>query len=160
MSTLIDVPMPAGLAPEWQDWLASNVMRGCADADLLAAMRGEGFEEHYAQVAIAVVRSMTERVSRDHPAALDPYTADPIRLPDANRVAAAGREVGVSMRVHDPNIALLEGLLSPDECDELVALSVGKLQRSHVVEADGQLAVSGVPTSAATRAQALWKATE
>lgn len=150
MSTLIDVSMPAGLTPEWQDWLAANVMRGCADADLLAAMRGEGFDEHYSRVAIAVVRSMTERVSRDNPAALDPYAAEPIRLADANHIVAADRQVAISLLVQDPNIAVLEGLLSLAECDELVALSDGKLQRSEVVEADGQLAVSGVRTSRGT----------
>lgn len=142
--------MPAGLTPEWQDWLAGNVVRGCADSDLLAAMRGQGFDEQYARVAIAVVRSMTERVQQSNPAMLQPYGADPIRLADANRIQAADREIDLVMVVQDPNIAVIDGLLSADECAELIELSSGKLQRSEVVEADGRLAVSGVRTSRGT----------
>lgn len=149
-SALTEPPMPAGLSAEWQDWLAGNIVRGCADADLLAAMRAQGFEAAYARVAIAVVRSMTERVQQANPAALDPYAADPIRLPAQARVQAAGHEVRIAFMVQDPNIALIEGLLSVDECDELIGLSTGKLQRSEVVGNDGRLAISGVRTSRGT----------
>lgn len=150
MSALTEIPMPPGLSPEWQDWLAGNVARGCADTDLLAAMREQGFDAQYARVAIAVVRSMTERVQRSNPAVLDPYVADPLRLPAANRPPAADREVDIAFSVQDPNIALIDGILSDAECDELIELSTGKLQRSEVVEPDGRLAISGVRTSRGT----------
>ena len=76
MSSRPAEPPPApGLTAEWQDWLAGNVVRGCTDADMLATMREQGFDAAYARIAIAVVRSMTERVRRENPAALDPYAA-------------------------------------------------------------------------------------
>lgn len=147
---LSDSAVPAGLPAEWQDWLAGNIVRGCSNADLLAAMRGQGFEADYARIAIAVVRSMTERVQQAHPGALSPYSAEPIRLPARSRAAADGHEVRIAFMVQDPNIALIEGLLSPAECDELIGLSAGKLQRSEVVGTDGRLAISGVRTSRGT----------
>lgn len=144
-------PPPAPpLAPEWQDWIAGNVLRGCIDADMLSAMREQGFEAHYAQTAIAVVRSMTERVQQADPAALTPYTADPPRLAEANRLQAGDREVSVLFSVRDPNVALIDGLLSAQECEQLIALSTGKLRRSEVVANDGTLGISGVRSSEGT----------
>jgi prolyl 4-hydroxylase len=129
-------PAP-GLSPDWQDWLAQSVARGCIDADLLAAMRQGGFEDAYARVAIAVVRSMTERVQAQSPALLDGYEADPIRLPtQVASIKLADREVGIGFTLQDPNVALLVDFLSMQECDELIGLSQGRLSRSRVVDGD------------------------
>ena len=146
-------PVP-GLAPDWQDWLAGNVVRGVRDADMLEAMARAGFDEHYARTAISIVRSMTERAQREMPAALVQYRADPIRLPAASRVRAADREVGIGFVLQDPNVALLTDLLSEKECADLIRLASGKLQRSQVVDRDsGQLEVSAVRTSEGTHFQ-------
>ena len=42
MSAVLDPPPIPRLAPEWQDWLAGNVVRGCTDADMLSVMRDNG----------------------------------------------------------------------------------------------------------------------
>jgi prolyl 4-hydroxylase len=151
----VPIPPPApGLAPDWQDWLAGNVVRGVGDAEMLDAMRNAGFDENYARTAISVVRSMTERVQRESPALLVQYRADPIRLPAANRVRAADRDVGIGFVLQDPNVALLTGLLSGKECEELIRLASGKMRRSQVVDrGSGQLEVSAVRTSEGTHFQ-------
>ncbi|RPH65339.1 MAG: 2-oxoglutarate-dependent dioxygenase [Burkholderiales bacterium] len=149
----------APLPPEWQDWLAGNIVRGCSDPDILRSMTDNGFDEAYARVAIAVVRSMTERVQREAPAALAGgglprpagYRADPIRLPSAARVRAHDREVAIAFALAGPNIALLENLLSADECARLIQLSAGKLQRSEVVDrTTGQMTASALRSSEGT----------
>ena len=145
----IMAPAPA-LAPEWQDWIAGNVLRGCTDVDMLSAMREQGFDPRYAQTAIAVVRSMTERVQQTNPGALLQYVADAPRLAAANRLRADDRDVSVLFSVEDPNVALLDGLLSEEECERLIALSAGKLRRSEVVADDGSLGISGVRSSEGT----------
>lgn len=148
MSAVLSTPPAPRLAPDWQDWLAGNIVRGCSDADMLAAMRQAGFDEHYARVAISVVRSMTERVQQEAPATLVRYQADPIRIPAGNRVRAADREVGIGFVLENPNVALVLDLLSPKECEELVRLASGKMKRSQVVDREsGALAVSAVRTS-------------
>lgn len=154
MSAVLTPPPAPRLAPDWQDWLASNVVRGANDHDMLEAMRKAGFDEHYARVAISVVRSMTERVQREAPATLVQYKADPIRIPAANRVRAADREVGIGFVLQDPNVALLTDLLAPKECEELIRMASGKLRRSQVVDrASGGLEVSTVRTSEGTHFQ-------
>lgn len=148
MTAPISVPPPPGLSPQWQDWLASNIVRGAADADLLAGMKGGGFDEHYARVAISVVRSMTERVQQTAPALLTDYQADAIRLPNLSRTRAADRELGIAFTLINPNVALVTNLLSDDECQTLIKLSQGKLKRSEVVDRQsGGSQVSGVRTS-------------
>jgi prolyl 4-hydroxylase len=135
MSSMLAPPPIPRLSPEWQDWLAGNVVRGCADGEMLEAMRGSGFDEHYARVAISVVRSMTERVQQQAPEMIAAATevavrADPIRLPAGSRVRVADREVGIGFVLADPNVALVRDLLSEQECERLIAMSAGKLTRS------------------------------
>lgn len=141
----------APLPDEWQDWLAGNVVRGCADDEMVAVMTGAGFDAAYARTAISVVRAMTERVRREQPSALAVYAADPIRLPHAAAATAADRTVAFGFVLRNPNVALLQGLLSEDECDRLIRLSAGKLRRSEVVDqATGGFTVSQVRTSEGT----------
>lgn len=151
MTQPLEPPPIPRLAPDWQDWLAGNVVRGCSDADMLTVMRDSGFQEHYARVAISVVRSMTERVQQQAPQMLSNYRADPIRLPAAPRVRAGDREVGIGFTLADPNVALVQELLTEQECEKLIALSSGKLRRSSVVDRQtGGEQVSAVRTSAGT----------
>ena len=148
MSAALTPPPTPRLPPDWQDWLANNVVRGASDVDMLDAMRKAGFDEQYARVAISVVRAMTERVQREAPSTLLQYQPDPIRLPAANRVRAADRDVGIGFVLQDPNVALVTGLLSDKECEELIRLASGKMRRSQVVDREsGQLEVSPVRTS-------------
>ncbi len=151
MTITVTTPPVPRLAPEWQDWLASNVVRGCSDADMMRTMRDNGFDEQYARVAISVVRSMTERVQQNSPSLLTDYKADRIRLPASPRIRAGDREVQVGFTMSDPNVALLIDVLSEDECSKLIQLSAGKLKRSEVVDRKtGGTEVSNVRTSEGT----------
>jgi prolyl 4-hydroxylase len=146
-----DEPSAPPLPADWQDWLTSNLVGGAKDADLHAHMCECGFDESYARVAIAVVRSMAERVRRQNPSMLSGYQADPIRLPSAARVRAADREVRLPVVLADPNVAIVENLLSEQECDKLIQLSRGKLRGSQVVDPQsGRLEESGVRRSEGT----------
>ncbi|MCL4184863.1 MAG: 2OG-Fe(II) oxygenase [Burkholderiaceae bacterium] len=79
------------------------------------------------------------------------YRAAPIRLPDIARVRAHDREVSIGFVLADPNIALLDGLISADESARLIRLAAGKLKRSEVVDrAGGGTWVSSVRTSEGT----------
>ncbi len=143
--------MQAKLGPQWQDWLAENIARGCRDDDLVRVMVGNGFETVFATSAVAVVAAMTARVRAQAPAALVPHACDPIRLPAGSRAMAHDREVGFGFVLRNPNIAVLENLLDDDECEELIRLSAGKLKRSEVVDrAGGGFTVSDVRTSKGT----------
>jgi prolyl 4-hydroxylase len=140
---------PGALHLEWQDWLTASLVQGAGDAQLLAMMIGAGFEAGYARVAVSVIRSMTERVQRQDPSLLRQYEAGRIRLPAAGtRMRAADREIRLGLVLANPNLAIIEDLLSEQECDKLVQLSLGRLKRSEVVDpGSGRLEISGVRRS-------------
>ncbi len=126
---------PGQLTPAWQDWLTTNVVRGCTEADMLKVMADNGFEPLFARHAIHIVAAMAERVkSAPNAAMLTDYQADPIRLPSGTRLRAHDREVRVAMLLANPNVALIDGLLSEQECDKLIQLSSGRLKSSEVVD--------------------------
>jgi prolyl 4-hydroxylase len=93
---------------------------------------------------------MTDRVQQHHPAMLGDYVSDPIRL-DVGAGAVqrvADREVRLGMVLLNPNVVLIEDLLSPQECEQLIRMAQGKLRRSEVVDpSSGRLEISGVRRS-------------
>jgi prolyl 4-hydroxylase len=112
-------------------------------------MREAGFDDGYARVAISVMRSMTERVKQQNPAVLGEYVPDPIRLPAAGTAfRVADRDVRLSMVLANPNVALVDDLLTGQECEQLIRMAQGKLRRSEVVDPkSGRLEISGVRRS-------------
>src|SRR5690606_34471186 len=84
-------PLVTRLSPTWQDWVTTNIMRGCVDADMHKVMVENGFDPLFATHAIGVVRSMTERVKGQVVAVGADYKAEPIRLPARPRVRAHDR---------------------------------------------------------------------
>ncbi len=145
--------VPRSLPAQWQDWIAENLSRGCAEAEMVRVMVDNGFDGGFAGAAISVIRDMAKRV-RDANidiGAIAGYRCEPIRLPDSGSVQVANRSVGIGFVMADPNIALLEGLLDDDECAELIEQSRGKLKRSEVVNRKtGDFEVNPVRTSEGT----------
>ena len=128
-------PDTGQLTPAWQDWLTTNVVRGCAEAELQKVMVENGFDPIFSRHAIRIVGAMAERVKTSPNAAmLTDYQADPIRLPAGTRIRAHDREVRIAMVLVNPNVALIDGLLSEQECDRLIQFSAGKMKDSEVVD--------------------------
>ena len=133
------------LPDSWQDWITTNVLRGCERADMQRIMVENGFDPVFARHAIEIIGSMGERV-RDLPeggraaagqqgARRQRYQASPIRLiSQLPRFTVADREVELAAVMSNPNIAVIRGLLSDEECDEVIRLSRGKMKTSQVVD--------------------------
>ncbi|MBA3477028.1 MAG: 2OG-Fe(II) oxygenase [Lautropia sp.] len=123
------------LSASWQDWLTTNVMRGCADADMTKVMVENGFDPTFSIHAIGIVRSMSERVKGEVGAALGTdFKVEPIRLPAGARVRAHDRDVNIVFTLNNPNVAVIDGLLSEAECDKLMQLTNGRMKSSQVVD--------------------------
>lgn len=123
----------------WSAWLRENMARGCADADLLRDMTAAGFEP-----AAAADHIRDARAGGGTGGAISWTPA----FEDANIFKFEGRELSVSARVRDPSIAVLNGVIDPAECAELIAQARGKLARSTTVDdATGQSLVHAARTS-------------
>jgi prolyl 4-hydroxylase len=127
-------PAITRLSAAWQDWLTSNVVRGCGDADMIKVMVSNGFDELFSGHAVAIVRSMAERVKGEVAALGTDYKAEPIRLPNDGTVRAHDRDVHIVFTLSNPNVAVIEGLLSEAECDKLIQLTSGRMKSSEVVD--------------------------
>ena len=133
------------LPASWQDWITTNVLRGCERADMQRIMVENGFDPVFARHAIEIIGGMGERVQdlpEDERAAAgmqgtrrQRYQASPIRLiSQLPRFTVADREVELAAVMSNPNIAVIRGLLSDEECDEVIRLSRGKMKASQVVD--------------------------
>ena len=133
------------LPASWQDWITTNVLRGCERADMQRIMVENGFDPVFARHAIEIIGGIGERVqdlSEDERTAAvqqgtrrQRYQASPIRLiSQLPRFTVADREVELAAVMSNPNIAVIRGLLSDEECDEVIRLSRGKMKTSQVVD--------------------------
>lgn len=141
------------LPTQWQDWIAENLARGCVEADMATVMIDNGFDPVYSAHAISVMRDMARRITAANIdlGALRAYRCEPIRIPAVGALETQGNSVGIGFVMTDPNVALLEDLLSPADCEELIEQSRGKLKRSEVVNRKtGGVEVDAVRTSEGT----------
>jgi len=131
---LTAAPAITRLSAAWQDWLTTNVVRGCADDDMVKVMVSNGFDASFSGHAVSIVRSMAERVKGEVAALGTDYKAEPIRLPKDSRVRAHDRDVHIVFTLSNPNVAVIEGLLSDAECEKLIQLTSGRMKSSEVVD--------------------------
>ncbi|MGC1441339.1 MAG: 2OG-Fe(II) oxygenase [Burkholderiaceae bacterium] len=144
---------PNTLPPQWQDWIAENLARGCRETDMVSIMADNGFARDFALSAISVMRDMSERVKSGEISVPggSGYLLDPIRIPATGQVDVGDRLIDIGFVMTDPNVALIENLIAPDECEALIEASRGKLKRSEVVNREtGAFEVNSVRTSAGT----------
>ncbi|MES2298396.1 MAG: 2OG-Fe(II) oxygenase [Pseudomonadota bacterium] len=146
------------LPADWENWVQTNVVRGVDPQGLIAILVEHAFG---AELAAERVRAALA-AHQDGPAggAGAPVPASPSSeafIHEAsvkhacNRLTIDGHEITVRMRVAAPDIVLFSNLLSPSECEELIALSQRKLARSTTVnDASGVEEVHANRTSAGT----------
>lgn len=123
------------LTAQWHDWIVENLARGCAVQALVEDMCRSGFDATFAHAAVeALARGEQPPAARPLKAQTIAYVADAPRLPAGNVIPTHDRDVRVLLRVAAPTIAVLDQVLSDEECDELIRRSADKLQRSTTVD--------------------------
>ena len=125
---------------ELRGWILHNLDRGCAPATLVRSMVEQKFDPEVAHAMIdAFVRARgiggeppADSLALDLPAPEYRYEAP--RLAPGTVIQTADRAICVLVKTQQPLIAVLEGVLSAAECDELVGLSRARLKPSTVVD--------------------------
>ncbi|WP_269532467.1 2OG-Fe(II) oxygenase [Chitinimonas sp. BJYL2] len=124
------------LTKEWQGWLTDNTARGCSAESMIEAMVKAGFECIYAQALVQVYQrggTSAAAVAAPVQAVAGSYVHDAWPMPVGNRLDGGDRLVSVSMRCDKPQVLVLDGVLSDEECDEVIERSRSKLRRSTTV---------------------------
>jgi len=123
------------LEPQWHQWIRENLDRGCTVESLVEAMASRQIEPGLAIATIRQVMAVPVSVAMAAPvSSLPRYWPAGFPFLDANIMRLEGREIRLRTRLDAPAVAVLDGVLSDDECEQLIDLSRSKLARSTVVD--------------------------
>ncbi|HYG04786.1 MAG TPA: 2OG-Fe(II) oxygenase [Stenotrophomonas sp.] len=127
------------LDPRWNTWIFDNLTRGSAPGHLVAQMERAGIAAAEAQAAVrdALTGKRPNVVTQaSTPAAARP-DCWPAHYPFRQRSEATfeGQRLRQLVRLEDPAIALIEGVLSADECEALIAAARPQMKRAEIIDA-------------------------
>lgn len=125
------------LAEDVRAWLKEAVENGRPPPAVVKSLQDSGFEPDFAHIAteqaFARFASPLAKVSVVKVAPLRPFSSSSLLAGARNVIETSDRTVRILLALNEPRIVLLGGLLSDDECDRMIELARGKLQRSTVV---------------------------
>jgi prolyl 4-hydroxylase len=126
-------------------WLRAQLDAGCRVDDVVGAMRASGWNEGVAQQALQRVLPGV-RPTLELPA--QGPVPEPLAAEGVHRIDVAGHPVQVLLALRQPRVVVFGGLLTDDECDQLVAQAEPRLARSEMVDnATGGSEVNAARTS-------------
>jgi len=123
--------------PDWRAWIELNLRRNCTIPSMIEAMTEKGFDAAFAAAFIADVQNGESKATNSQPTLVhspDGYEYEESRVALGSTLSTSERQVAVLMRIQQPEILLLGGVLTSDECDELVDRSKEKLKPSTTVD--------------------------
>ena len=125
------------ITPELRAWIIEQANAGHPTDVVLKSMLASGWNEDSAIEALEQTQTnhLDERAGR---AALPPAVKVPEPLPHGTRttVWAGNREITVLASLNAPRVVVFGGLLSHEECDEMIVLARARLVRSETVQTD------------------------
>jgi prolyl 4-hydroxylase len=140
------------LPSDLKNWFRDMIGRRTSRDDLLRALLAAGYQKRMAEDAVtAAVAAIPAPALAPEPApvaapansastpptdaAADARSFSEQLAQSPNAFATADREVSILFALAAPRVILFGNLLAPEECDELIELSRGKVARSSVVNA-------------------------
>lgn len=128
---------PQQITPELREWIVAQATAGQPPEAVLQSMLASGWNE---DVAVQALEDTLRGYLSEH-ATLNNLpqprvVPEPILLAGTPVVQAGDREVQVLASMLMPRVIVFGGLLSHEECDELVDLARSRLSRSETVQLD------------------------
>src|SRR5437667_7909205 len=121
--------MITSLSPDWRAWIQVNLQRDCSVTSMVEAMVAKDFEPQCAAAFITTVSNEMKQQGASTQGAdnrSQSFQYEASRLPKTNQFRVGDHVVTVRLRIQQPEIILLEGVLSHGECDELVCRAEAK----------------------------------
>ncbi|TPG04297.1 2-oxoglutarate-dependent dioxygenase [Rhodanobacter glycinis] len=134
------------ISPELRDWILATTRAGHGVPEILRRLKENGYDPRQSRSIVAEVLKLPL-------AALHASTgkAPPRGLrtkhPEAPDVCIDGHTIQISLSVETPLLRVLDGMLTGQECDELIELARPRLQRALTVDSDGRHQVDQRRTS-------------
>jgi prolyl 4-hydroxylase len=126
------------ITPELRAWIIEQASAGHQPDAVLQSMLASGWSEDSAITALETVLTGYLDERKQPKAELPAAVKVPEPLPQGVRpsVWAVDREVQVLATLQHPRVVVFGDLLSPEECDEMIALARTRLARSETVQTD------------------------
>ncbi|OOG53789.1 2OG-Fe(II) oxygenase [Rhodanobacter sp. C03] len=134
------------ISPELREWILATTLAGHGVPDVLRLMKESGYDPRQSRSIVAEVLKLPL-------AALHASTDQPVpqglrtQHPEAPDVTIDGHTVHVTLSVDTPALRVLDGILTDQECAELIALARPRLQRALTVDTEGRQQVDQRRTS-------------
>src|SRR5579859_1349125 len=119
----------AQLNPDWRGWVVENVQRGCTAADIASQLIDNRVLSPDA--AMRAIREAAAEVNRTLAT-----NARPRLQFDGDHAEIDGRKMRRSVSLESPRIAVIENILTPEECAEFIVLGREQLRQITVVDPD------------------------
>ena len=132
------------IRPELREWILATTRAGHSTEEVLRLMKETGYDPRESRSIVANVLKLPLAALTGHA----PPTGVRPRHPVAPFADAGGRRVRVSTSVDVPVVRVLDGLLDPDECDQLIEQARPRLARAMTVDTEGRKQVDDRRTSA------------
>lgn len=123
------------ITPELRQWIVAQAQAGCQPEAVLQAMRASGWEE---DVAIEALEATLREHLAEH--AKQNNLPEPKLVPEPDlsespvALDAGDREVKILLSMRNPRVVVFGGLLSDQECDDMIEVSRQRLARSETVD--------------------------
>jgi prolyl 4-hydroxylase len=140
------------IRPELRDWILATTRAGHSVPDVLRLMDENGYNPRQSRSIVAEVLKLplaALNATTQHTATKAPQGMR-TKHPEAPEVMVDGRAIGVSLSVDAPTLRVLDGILSEQECGDLIELARPRLQRTLTVDTDGRYQVDQRRTSEGT----------
>ncbi|QNK03734.1 2OG-Fe(II) oxygenase [Dyella telluris] len=124
------------IRPELREWILSTSRSGCSLSDLLKMLKDAGYGGEQSRQIVARVLNLP--LATVMAASKNKPVGARTRHPQAPAQTVNGHPVKVTVSTDAPVVRVLEGLLTPQECDELIAEASPRLGRSLTVDVDGR----------------------
>lgn len=137
------------LTPEWRAWILDNIEREVPLTTLIEEMVKRDFDLVFATNMVVQLAADPSPLTTPQvlvqpqfkypiPAGYEQHYAnyqyEVSHIQAENAVRIDKHTVRIVGRVDEPDVVILQNVLTPAECDELIALSKPKLQRSRIVD--------------------------
>lgn len=122
---------------ELRKWIVEQATAGFSPESVLKSMIKSGWQEDVAAQALEdTLRGYLVDHARANGLPEPRVVPEPLALDHGSVLRAGGREVQVLASMLNPRVLVLGGLLSHDECDEMVELARARLARSETIQLD------------------------
>ena len=122
---------------ELRNWIVAQAQAGYAPEVVLKSMLKSGWQEEVAAQALEeTLRGYLSEHAKANGLPEPRVVPEPLALEHGAVLDVGGREVQVVANMLNPRVLVLGGLLSHDECDEIVELARERLARSETIQLD------------------------